>query len=161
MLTSFFRITSLQVIKEKLFQLIASFILYVYVHLCCLTAWYKSKWKSKVVFIVLIYSPTTVVTIYNLNIFSIRGCERVFFSTGREEHETDCKYRPIPCQYQIHGCKAVFSQKVKYVFKCRLLSRFLYFSCTQLVPLKYYFFLVKILWIDRRKNLVFDQSFIF
>ena len=83
---------------------------------------------------------------YNLYLFSIRGCERVFFSTGREEHETDCKYRPIPCQYQIHGCKAVFSQKVKYVFECRLFSRFLYFSYTQLVSLKYYFFLVKILW---------------
>ena len=67
---------------------------------------------------------------FTIYIFSIRGCERVFFSTGREEHETECKYRPIPCQYQIHGCKAVFSQKVKYVFKCRLFSRFLYFSYT-------------------------------
>ena len=44
---------SLQAIKEKLFKLTASLDFYVYVYPFCLTAWYKSKLKSKVVFIIL------------------------------------------------------------------------------------------------------------
>ena len=60
LLTIFFRFTSLQVIKEKLFQLTASYDFYVYVNPCCFKAWYKSKLKSKVVFILLIHWTMTV-----------------------------------------------------------------------------------------------------
>ena len=49
MVTSFFRITSLQVIKEKLYLMTDSLDFYVDVYPCCLTAWYKHN--SKVVFI--------------------------------------------------------------------------------------------------------------
>ena len=60
MLTSFFRITSLQVFKVKLFNLTASLCFHIFVYPCCLKAWYTSKFNSKVVFIILILSPTTV-----------------------------------------------------------------------------------------------------
>ena len=60
LLTSFFQFTSLQVIKEKLFYLTASLDFYVHAFPCCLSAWYKSKLESKVVFIVLKYATTTV-----------------------------------------------------------------------------------------------------
>ena len=46
----FFRITSLQEIKEKLF----SRFMHVFVYPCCLKAFNKSKLKSKVVSIILI-----------------------------------------------------------------------------------------------------------
>ena len=55
LLTSFFRITSSQVINEKLLLIDSFSWIRVYVYPCCLTAWYKSKMKSKVVFNVLIY----------------------------------------------------------------------------------------------------------
>ena len=54
LLTSIFQITSLQVIKEIFFKLTAFLDFYFYVYLCSLTAYNKSKLKSKVVFIVLI-----------------------------------------------------------------------------------------------------------
>ena len=60
LLTSFLRITSLQVIKVKLFKLTASLCFHIFVYPCCLKAWYKSKFNSKVVFIILILSLTTV-----------------------------------------------------------------------------------------------------
>ena len=63
LLTRFFRITSLQVIKEKLFEFTASLCFHIFVYPCCLKAWYKSKFNSKVVFIILILSLTTVVKI--------------------------------------------------------------------------------------------------
>jgi len=59
-LTSFFLITTLQAIKEKLFKLTASLWFHVYLYPCCLKAWYKSKLNSKIVFIELIYTTTTV-----------------------------------------------------------------------------------------------------
>ena len=56
----FCQFTSLQVIKEKLFYLTASLDFYVHAFPCCLSARYKSKLESKVVFIVLKYATTTV-----------------------------------------------------------------------------------------------------
>ena len=41
LLTSFFRITSLQVNTEKLFKFTASLCFHVFVYPCCLKAWYK------------------------------------------------------------------------------------------------------------------------
>ena len=41
-----------------------SWLLYVYVYPCCLTVWYKSKLQSKVVLIILIKLPNTVVYTY-------------------------------------------------------------------------------------------------
>ena len=52
--------TSLHVIKEKSFKLTVFLCFHLFVYLCCLNAWYKSKLKPKVVFIVLVLSPTTV-----------------------------------------------------------------------------------------------------
>ena len=51
---SFFRITRLKVNKKKLFELTASICFHVFVYPCCLNALYK------VVFFLLIESPTTV-----------------------------------------------------------------------------------------------------
>ena len=41
-----------------------------------------------------------------------RGCDGYFFPPEGEVHEKECKYRPVSCQHQANGCKAVFSHKV-------------------------------------------------
>ena len=57
-----FQFTSLQVIKEKLFKMRVSLEFYVYMYPCYLTCMLiETKLKSKVVFIILLKSPTTVI----------------------------------------------------------------------------------------------------
>ena len=80
----------LQVINEKIFELAFSLSFHVFGYPCCLKAWYESK--SKVVFIILLLSPTTVkkicfinfwVKLTNLwgdNIFHIRFCTHLTFT---------------------------------------------------------------------------------
>ena len=41
-----------------------------------------------------------------------RGCPEFVFLDTRLNHETLCKYRPLHCQFEKHGCTAVFSVKV-------------------------------------------------
>ena len=73
LLTRFFQITSLQIIKDKL-----SLCFYVFVNPYCIKAWYKEKLKSKVVF-ELIYSPTTVEYSRTHEIVENKSLEFYFF----------------------------------------------------------------------------------
>ena len=41
-----------------------------------------------------------------------RGCTEVVFLPSRLQHESLCKFRPMECQFQVHGCQAVFAYKV-------------------------------------------------
>lgn len=43
--------------------------------------------------------------------FGSRGCTEYVFLDTRLTHETLCKFRPVHCQYEKHGCNAVFSMK--------------------------------------------------
>lgn len=43
--------------------------------------------------------------------YGCRGCGEFVFLDTRLRHETLCKFRPISCQFEKHGCTAVFSVK--------------------------------------------------
>lgn len=38
-----------------------------------------------------------------------RGCPETVAVPGKAEHETNCPYRPVSCQFQQHGCSQVSS----------------------------------------------------
>ena len=39
------------------------------------------------------------------------GCPEVVFLPSRLQHQSLCRFRPIECQFQQHGCQAVFAYK--------------------------------------------------
>jgi len=43
--------------------------------------------------------------------YGTRGCAEFVFLDSRLQHETLCKFRPVHCQFEKHGCKAIFSIK--------------------------------------------------
>jgi len=43
--------------------------------------------------------------------YGSRGCSEYVFLHSRLDHETFCHFRPVSCQYSIHGCTSEFSYK--------------------------------------------------
>lgn len=43
--------------------------------------------------------------------YGSRGCSEYVFLHSRMDHETFCHFRPVSCQYSIHGCTSEFSYK--------------------------------------------------
>ncbi len=46
-------------------------------------------------------------------VYRSRGCSEFVFLDNRLQHETLCRFRPVSCQNERHGCDAIFSVKVK------------------------------------------------
>jgi hypothetical protein len=52
-------------------------------------------------------------------VFRSRGCSEFVFLDNRLQHETLCRFRPVSCQNERHGCDAIFSVKVKRHLFCQ------------------------------------------
>ena len=109
LLKRFLKIMSLKVTKEALFKLTASLDFYVLVFQCCLTAWFISKLKSKVVlhcidiipFVVHDFKPFKTFRKYALYQPKYREMDRFHFKKPRSfrfGQTSKCDYFDLWCK---------------------------------------------------------------